>query len=438
VRLEKIAASRLLTARRGVSTAGELDRYVHVPTHEKRIMSSEVESILEYLSEEREGSGLPWQRAKVDLAMQELSAHYSNDYNQSYIIEAFDEIAKEGTIDEQSFEAAFERVRSANNQEEDTTWTVYIPIQVELDNSLAGSPSLKIHGQTFRFRKAPSVNQALPLDLDDRADFCNMTRCSDWPAPKIYVSSEVEAGSWNNAWHAVESAFDVFKGFIEFQDSSGNRHWGGDKPLASLPHPKYYIASNGTGTAQGTTFIIAEHETRRPIEITDDYLEGLREESTGLKEVPREKSIDSLVVDALRLYSQSMDERFKEGRFLGLWQTLETLALSDRVSGKTSKICSRTVWHGDRLGLPGSGIKNRMDKIAKKRNDLVHRGIRNINDDDVNGLKLIVDTVLNWLRDKRSDLSTKQHLNLYYQYRTTGSSSLDRMHDVLAFIESSR
>jgi len=176
----------------------------------------------------------------------------------------------------------------------------------------------------------------------------------------------------------------------------------------------------------------------QPIEITEDYIGELEDESDALKSVPDEGSVDSLIVDALRLYSQAMDERFKEGRFLGFWQMLETVALSGRVNGKTSKICSRVAWHGDRLGLPGTGIKKRLEKLADKRNDLVHRGIRNASDDDTNVLKLIAEIAVDWLQDVRGELYTKHHLDLYYQFRTAGNSSLDKRQDVLTFIKAKR
>ena len=401
-------------------------------------MSNQVEHILEYLSKERDDSGLPWWKAQVDLAMQELSAHCTDDYQQSHIIEAFDKIADADSIDEKSFREALDHVRSSKEQKESATWKIFVPVQVDLNDDLAERPSLKVQDQTFSFCEASFVDQSLPVDLSDPTEFWSATRCTDWPAPEVYVTSEVEASSWQDAWRVLEPAFDVFKGFAEFRYSLGHRRWGGDGPRANLPHPKYYIAFDGNETVQGTTFVVSEHEVTQPIEITEDYIEDLKNESDGLKKVPDESSVDSLIVDALRLYSQAMDERFKEGRFLGFWQMLETVALSGRVNGKTSKIRSRVAWHGDRLGLPGTGIRKRLDKLADKRNDLVHRGIRNASDDDTNVLKLIAETAVDWLQSEREELSTKHHLDLYYQFRTTGNSSLDKTQDVLTLIKANR
>lgn len=370
--------------------------------------------------------------------MQELSAHYTDEYHQKHIIDAFEKIAEDDEVSEEKFKESLRNIKYNSEKAEIVTWKVFVPVQVDLAEDIVQRPSIKIQNRVFSFCEASFVNQSLPFDLSDPRDFYSATRCEKWPAAEVYVASEVKASSWQDAWRVLEPAFDVFKGFAEFQYSLGHRSWGGDGPQANLPHPRYYIAFDGHETAQGTTFVVAENEVTQPIEVTNDYIEDLEENSEALKEVPSEDSVESLIVDALRLYSQAMDERFKGGRFLGFWQMLEKVALSDRVNGKTSKICSRVAWHGDRLGLPGTGIRERLDRLADKRNDLVHRGIRNVNDDDTNVLKLIAETAVEWLKAEREEISTKHHLNLYYQLRTKSNSSLEKRQDVIEFIKENR
>src|SRR5699024_7504888 len=234
-------------------------------------------------------------------------------------------------------------------------------------------------------------------------------------------------------------AFDLFKGFIEFQYSFGSQRFGsGIKTRAKLPHPQWFIGYNGEETTRASTFIVAEHEVKKPIELTGEKISILCDKSSFLRNIPTNKSINSLIADALRLYSQALDERFRSGCFLGLWQTLETIALSKEVNGDTDKICNRIAWHGKRFDLPGSGIKYRLRQLARKRNDLVHRGIRDILDNDINTLKIIAEVSIGWLQNKRDNLSTERHLNTYYQYRTVSTTDINGVQETLEFISDSR
>lgn len=216
------------------------------------------------------------------------------------------------------------------------------------------------------------------------------------------------------------------------------RRWGGDDPRALIPHPKWYLARNESESVELSTFIVSDNEFNDYITISADDLEKWQNRSDFMKEEPPGNSTRALIVDALRLYSQAMDDRFRDGCFLGLWQVLEVIALSDEVNGRTDKICSRIQWHSDHLDLPGSGIRYTLKCLSEKRNDLVHRGVRSIDDDDVNVLKTIVEVSLSWLIGVMDELTTTHHLSAYYEYRTSGDTEIDSVSDTLDYIKEER
>ena len=408
-------------------------------------MSHEFTEIIDYLLEQRNDDGWP-ATTEVDLAMQELMAHCTGNPQKGHLMRALNTISQEG-ISREDFDKILAGIaRSPDQSEKWPEWEVFLPAQVELAGDLPTSPSLTIHGTTFTFRGIDEVKQRLPFDPTDSRELTLAVRSSDLgPVPETYVVAKETAASWRNVWRQLGPSFDVFKGFIEFQHKFGSRRIGGDAPRASFPHPKWYVAYDGDETANGSTFLVDDHEIRRPIELDSSHLSVLRTKSAFLSSKPSSKSTDSLIADALRLYSQAMDERFRDKCFLGLWQTLETVALSGDVRGDTRKICSRIAWHGSRVGLPGSGFRYRLKELANKRNDVVHRGIQDVTDYDINVLKIIVEVALGWLQNVRNDLPTEKHLSTYYQYRSTSSADLKkrradlkRVEETISFIAAER
>lgn len=153
------------------------------------------------------------------------------------------------------------------------------------------------------------------------------------------------------------------------------------------------------------------------------------------REPPQDSTV-SLIIDGLRLYAQAMDERFDHACFLDLWQLAETITLSDR--GGTDEVCRRLAWHGSELGLPGSGFKNLLDNFARIRNQIVHRGIRDVDDEEVNFMKRISEVALLWLIRESKNVPTKQHLNAFYQLRTRGDTVVEAFSHAANFIAKSR
>jgi hypothetical protein len=402
-------------------------------------MDSQTQKIIDFLLDKKKDGGWPW-GTKVDLATQELAARFVGDNNQSGpVMRALEKMDEEGETSASYFAKEVENFRSTSNSGDDESWKIFIPVQIELGENIPQNFNLKICGTKFSFEKVGWVSENFSFDPTDREELGKAAGILvDDTNIESFVTATCRAENRKNAWKEIESSFDAFKGFTEFQFNIGGRSWGGDDPRALVPHPKWYLAQSESGRIEVSTFIVSKNKVIEPVSISEKEVEAFQERSVFMKEVPQEKTTESLIVDSLRLYSQAMDHRFRDGCFLGLWQVLETIALSDEVNGKTRKIRARVEWHGDRLGLPGSGIRNTLNVLADKRNDVVHRGIKCIEDDDINVLKILVETALYWLIGVKSDLPTVRHLSTYYKFRTAGDTEIDSVSDTLDYIQDAR
>lgn len=189
---------------------------------------------------------------------------------------------------------------------------------------------------------------------------------------------------------------------------------------------------------EGDRFVTEQRTPRLNVTLADKHLKLIQHLAPRFSRQPPPDSTTALIIDAFRLYAQAMDERFDHASFLGLWQLAETLTLSDMAGGRTETVCRRLAWHGTRLKLPGSGFRHLLEYYAERRNDMVHHGIRDVGDDEVNFVKLICELVLGWLINESRHLRTKHHLAAFYQLMTSGDTVIEGFRGAANYIARSR
>lgn len=133
-----------------------------------------------------------------------------------------------------------------------------------------------------------------------------------------------------------------------------------------------------------------------------------------------------------------MDGYYYYNQFLGLWNIAEAICLSEEFGGESKKVAKRLAWFGKNIGLVSSGYTNILDSLSNKRNNLVHKGISDIDDDDINHLKFAIDTALLWLYKSLSKLKTISHLSHYYRLRDLNKSDLTAINETISIINKLR
>jgi len=402
-------------------------------------MDSETQEIIDFLLDQKKDGAWPW-GARIDLAAQELAARYTGDNNDTdRVLSILEKMENQGNRSAEYFSDEISGNGDATESSDFERWEIYLPVEIRLGNDLPEEASLKVGEKEFKFISVDYASGKLPFDPADRRQIMRGTgKPVENAATDAFITASGYAESWRKAWKSTEASFDALKGFIEYWHNLGVRRWGGDDPRAVIPHPKWYLVQGEQGDVELGSFIVSDNEVDSPVVLSEEDLDDIREASDFMRDQPSDKSTKSLIVDALRLYSQALDDRFRDGCFLGLWQVLEAVALSDRVNGKTSKIRSRVEWHDQYLELPGSGVKYILKSLAEKRNELVHRGVRNIEDSDLNVIKMISESALSWLIGVKSDLKTVGQLNTYYKYRTVGDSVISDVSEALEYVQDER
>jgi len=133
-----------------------------------------------------------------------------------------------------------------------------------------------------------------------------------------------------------------------------------------------------------------------------------------------------------------MDARFPHLSFLGFWQLAEAVTNAETFGGKTEKVVARLAWHGPRLGFKGSGYEGILKRLSTKRNSIVHRGIHDIENDDINVIKIACEAAVNWLFQIHKSLPTVQHIEQYYRFRQSTRPEINSMYDSISYIRKGR
>ncbi len=131
-----------------------------------------------------------------------------------------------------------------------------------------------------------------------------------------------------------------------------------------------------------------------------------------------------------------MDENDFQYGFLKFWQIAERMALSDPNGPSTDSIKKIITYFTD--PTPEFDLSPYIEKLSEKRNDLVHRGIENIEEADFNILKSICERGIQWLYFNRFNFKTLKHLEVFYNSKDLNESEIKATIDTLNYITKQR
>lgn len=408
-----------------------------------------VQCLINWLLSQRKDSGwgMDWPNW---IAFAELSASaLPDDLDQSMIMKIVNQMVNEGKRSVADFERIFMDVKQKKEESlkrRISEWRFFIPLEMTLGSGCPKSPRVKILGKSFAFLGLSSVKRRLgkaEIKGFFSSDYIEAeTGVAVTDIAKVFLSVTAREATWQRAWKEIAPAFDALRGMLEFTHGFGGWRlsFGSSrmKPRRKVPHPPWMIAKKPKSSTELVHFLTDVSRPQKAFQLTDKLFAALRRNVAFLSREPKHNSIESLITDCLRLYSQAMDARFNYGCLLGLWQLAEAITRAHAFGGDTDKVVSRLAWHGRRIGSVGSGYRETLHALSRKRNEIVHRGIHEVEDEEINVLKLACEVGLVWLIQQRKSLPTTAHLDQYYRLREANTTELSALRDCVKYIQRSR
>jgi hypothetical protein len=236
-------------------------------------------------------------------------------------------------------------------------------------------------------------------------------------ASKYYLIAEDHGPTRLVAWERLTPAFDTFMGYLELFFSLGRHQILGHTIRSQVRHPEWMLWRSESGDIERTFFITDADRKCPRLKITADDVHKLQNQSEFIREEPKSSSTAALLADAFRLYHQAMNRMRKADCFLGLWQTLEVVVRSETMNADSQKIIQRAAWYTREFDLPGSGMNHLLGELSSKRNDIVHHGVNQVTNEDINLLKLTCDASLMWVPRNLDNVPAKKDLDAHYKIR---------------------
>jgi hypothetical protein len=361
----------------------------------------------------------------------------------SLITKVLNEMSRNNKKTVEDFETTLAQIRKADattaNKKVDN-WQFFIPIKVKLNPNISQRPQIRILGRNFSFIRLSSVKRQFDSQNKTTLEDPNIIRRNTGieinSIPEVFLSVSSHALDHYLAWEQVAPAFDVLRGAIEMTLGIYRGRIDGRGARRQISHPLWMVAYKKGYQPEWMVFLTEEDRTTRLFDINNEHLTLIKKNAEILKREPNPKSTISLIADCLRLYSQAMDANFNHLCLLGFWQLAEAITCSEGFGGKTDKVASRIAWHGVEYGLKGTGYLETLVALGNKRNNIVHRGIHDVEDNDVNILKAACEIALEWLFKVHNSLPTIAHIEHYYSLREKSDSDLKVIRDSLVYVKS--
>lgn len=373
----------------------------------------------------------------------------TSDYNHS--LSTLIKMKAEDKCSVEDFENMYLSIKDSteNNIKAQKCWMLFIPFDVATKIK-----EVQVLGQKFsivdKSEVLPDSNtvEQVKRNLSSHvAPFSQRDKFMDELSP-YFLKTEISASDSNQLWQKVEFYYDLIRGIVDFSMQYRGLFWRMNiyfRKRTYLRLPTLAIAIDESGDLEVINLIQDSKGKFKPVKFNLQQEKNFTFIATLLSEKNDNKnSIKRLIADCFRLYGQAMDTIHDYQTFLSFWQLAERIACSETSGGKTEVVVKRLNSFNDKL-LPGSRCKHSLNLLAKKRNNIVHRGIHHIEEDDLNVIKLNCESSLHWLIHRYDQIKTEDHLKAYYQLRDLSSSDLERearttdiIKEVAYFIESER
>jgi hypothetical protein len=391
------------------------------------------QKIIDYLYPQIKGNGIAVSFFNT-IAFKELSAMTKDNINTSLILNILvkmKESDKKSTLDfEELYNEEYTKRELTKNK-----WEFFLP--TEIMKGKYKRKSFQICNKKFNI----SSYQSLQKYLGREPMYRNIkSLCSDsFVFTKVFFVVQERGINLEDAWNKISPTFELLRGIFQFVINRNKLIYNsGNIPLTNYQHPQWMLIKNPNDKIEGRNFFVDTCNIQKKVELDEIQYTLFNDLLRLFKNEPDEKSTLSVLANSLRLYSQALDAKYLYNCFLSLWQALEAISVSEFIGGKTEKIKRRIIWYTEKYKLVGTGLRETLEVLSEKRNNLVHSGINNIDQDDVNILKIVCEIALKWIIEEHNNLKTKLHLNEFYLLRTSSKKEIEAISDCIKYIDNKR
>ena len=401
---------------------------------DKKKINKIISDLLKYVNDR----GLTYEFIS-ELLKYELQLSIKPKYRASLqIIKTLKEIKREKKSDHKKFNKIYLKNFNERKEEKKENVIYTFPLNIKIDTEL--TYDLLFLGEKVKIMQIKNDNiieriNDVPKVSNEYYNFKNYYNDKTNYVLKVFKNMVYSKSNLKD----LDSFFYVFKGLLEFTFGFLD-----SRILSSYEHPRATIIF--------PSWVIEERKEKLNFyDIQTDHKDKEKQYKTNannidiflknclrLGNIPKNNSIEELLSICLRMYATAREAKYSEWAFLGYWQIAETITLVARFGGKTEKVVNRLKIFSKYLIKSDIEFTVILKEIAKKRNDLVHIGLTDIEEWIITILKYYCDIGLWWLLAHKNELETIDNLEKYYSMVMENDKNLDRTMNVIKFIKEKR
>lgn len=308
-------------------------------------------------------------------------------------------------------------------------WTLIMPYQNQVIRK-----KFKIAGVQFEI-----INKKKFFTLINEEDFFTATRTkaeylkAKLQLPDLFLITQAKGVNIHSCWDYARAAFTIYQGIYDY-GSLQDKWIEQDYALTSFRHPEWVVATNGSNNIEFATYLLST--TRYAPHLKDirshARIQALVKYCTAVAD---ENTTKGLIYDSYRLYAQAMESVHRYNKFLSLWQLIENICMSSLFGGSTSEVINRINLITKERNLFDFPIHGTYKHLAKKRNDIVHKGLDCATNIDINILKTIAEESIKWLVEKEIFLKTRAHINEYFSLRNKNDKDMAAILETIQYLK---
>ena len=332
----------------------------------------------------------------TQIGLKELALIYK--VHQNIILAALRKMKSDDSDNSDDFNRILKSERKAAYEPHTVdSWTFYIPFYVEklfegkvafriLDNSF-GTVSLATL-QRFYGKKtisAPFLQQHINV-------------AKNIELPQFFLKAKGKGGTFFDAWSNVDKSYETLCGLFEFVHNRFVWSYSSDwyKPRLRSINPPWLIGFNSKREFSHGVFV-TENIPIETLKYPETVHNVIKKLSSYIRSMPDDKDIATVISNMFFLYRQAMITRYNYDCFLKLWQILESIFLGERFGGQAEKILEKLIWLSEDKTLFKFSIIESLKSLKDKRNSIVHKGEVIVSDDEINLLKYVCESTMNWI-----------------------------------------
>src|SRR5882724_4211269 len=208
----------------------------------KTAAARDVGQLIEWLLARKAANGKRWPGdTATTFALHELGQSFVHPKDQFMALRVLNEMSQAASDLLGECEAAYERVAEQMKGETDSfrRWTLVVPIDLRLDEQVAGNLQLTVHRRDFTIVRYAGLTSEQLLAIQPETLGARLQERIDVPVGGSFVCVEAHGRTFWEAWDQVAPAFDLLRGAIEFW--YGRRQarlfTSRQQPRSQIPYP---------------------------------------------------------------------------------------------------------------------------------------------------------------------------------------------------------